>query len=83
MSLLQYSRVQAITGTTVRVNFPTGVWFVTEPAINVTIYGEATNVDRTLVTGTVDGAQVYTGVDLVFPSTAVGKRAAILVTGDG
>lgn len=83
MSVQQYFRVQSITGTTVRVNFPTDGWYVTEPAILVTIYGDPTNVDRTLITGTVNGAQVYTGVDLLFATTAVGKRAAILVTGNG
>ena len=83
MSMRQYWRVQAIAAQTVTINFPPDGWYATEPAINVTIYGEATNVDRTMVTGIVDGAQVYTGVTLLFDATAVGLRCAVLVTGDG
>lgn len=79
----QSFRVQAITDTTMLINFAPGDWFATEPAVLVTVYGDPTDVDATMVYGTVDGAQVYTGVSLVFAATAVGHRVAILVSGDG
>lgn len=77
------ARNLAVTGTSITVTFPAGTFFVTEPAILVTILGAATNVNATLNGQTLpDLGWVYTSLTLTFDAGAVGKRFSLLIAGD-
>lgn len=72
-----------VTGTSITVTFPAGTYFVTEPAILVTILGAITEVNATLNSTALDGiGNVYTSLTLTFQAAAVGKRFSLMVAGD-
>ncbi len=76
--------VYSVTGTTVHFTFPQGVFFVVEPSVLVTVYGAPTNVDVVLNYEVVNGASVFTNMDLIFDAAAVGKTFSLLiVSNDG
>jgi len=78
------SGVYSVTGTTVHFTFPQGVFFVVPPSVLVTVYGAVTNVGVTLNYEVINGASVFTSMDLVFDAAAVGKEFALLiVSNDG
>lgn len=77
------SRNLPITGTAITVTLPAGTFFVTEPAVLVTVHGAPTDVDVELVHGAVAGVgEVYTAVRLTFAAAAVGKRFSLAVIGE-
>lgn len=79
----QLSRNLPVSGTSITVTFPVGTYFVTEPAILVTVLGEVTNVAATLNITALDGiGSVYTSITLTFQAAAVGKRFSLLIAGD-
>lgn len=72
-----------ITGTAVTVTFPPGTYFVTEPAVLVTVLGAPTQVDALLVHSAVAGVgEVYTELQLTFEAGTVGKRFSLAVIGE-
>lgn len=74
--------VVAITSENMRLNFPTGRFTVTKPVVQVTVSGAPTNVTIDSMAEHVSGiGEVHTGVDLTFPSSAIGKQAHIWVAG--
>ena len=77
------ARNLAVTGTSITVTFPVGTFFVTEPAILVTVLGAVTEVDSALNGQTLpDLGWVYTSLTLTFAAGAVGKRFSLLIAGD-
>lgn len=79
----QLARNLPVTSTSITVTFPTGVYFVTEPAILVTVLGDVTNVNASMNSTPVNGiGNVYTSIVLTFQPSAVGKRFSLLVAGD-
>ena len=71
-----------ITGTEITVTFPPGTYFVTEPAVLVTVLGAPTEVDAVLVHNLVAGiGEVYTELQLTFAAGAVGHRFSLAVIG--
>lgn len=79
----QLARNLPVTATSITVSFPVDTYFVTEPAILVTVLGEVTNVNATLNSTALNGVgNVYTSVTLTFQAAAVGKRFSLLIAGD-
>lgn len=79
----QLSRNLPVTATSITVTFPVDTYFVTEPAILVTVLGEVTNVNAMLNSTALNGVgNVYTSVTLTFQAAAVGKRFSLLIAGD-
>jgi hypothetical protein len=75
----------AITSTApITLDFPAGQYLVTEPVVLVTVSGAPTNVTITASpTSMGDLGSVYTNVQLTFDAGAVGKRAHVMVIGQG
>jgi len=72
----------AITGTSIRLDFPPGRYLVAEPVVMVTVQGAETNVDWTSDPEAVAGlGEVHTHIVLAFQAGAVGKRASVWVAG--
>lgn len=72
----------AITGTSIRLDFPAGRYLVAEPVVMVTVQGAVTQVDWTSPPEAVAGlGEVHTHVVLTFQAAAVGKRASVWVAG--
>lgn len=72
------------------ISIPTGLsvvitfqdYFVTEPAVLVTVYNAVTEVGVVCTKEEVSGVgEVYTYVTLTFPTGYSGKRAAVLICG--
>lgn len=77
------ARNLAVTGSSIIVTFPAGTYFVTEPAVLVTVLGAPTDVNVTLNSTALDGiGSVYTSVTLTFQAGAIGKRFSLMVAGD-
>lgn len=75
----------AITDTSpIQLDFPAGQYLVTEPVVLVTVSGAATHVTISATTTPMgDMGNVYTHVELVFDAACVGRRAHVLVIGQG
>jgi hypothetical protein len=72
----------AITGTSIRLDFPAGRYLVDEPIVLVTVQGAPTDVDWTSDPEAVAGlGEVHTHVQLTFDAGAVGQRASVWVAG--
>ena len=72
----------AITGTSIRLDFPAGRYLVAEPVVMVTVESAATDVDWTSPPEAVAGlGEVHTHVVLAFDAGAVGQRASVWVAG--
>ena len=72
----------AITGTSIRLDFPAGRYLVAEPVVMVTVQGAPTDVDWTSPPEVVAGlGEVHTHVVLAFDAGAVGQRASVWVAG--
>lgn len=72
----------AITGTSIRLDFPPGRYLVDEPVVIVTVQGAPTDVDWSSPPEAVAGlGEVHTHVVLTFDAGAVGKRASVWVAG--
>ena len=76
-----YSDVLAITDLTMTFTFPD--YFVTKPAVLVTVNGKASEVSVQYNYQYIEGiGEVYTSVTLTFPSGYVGSEFSIVVTAD-
>lgn len=74
------SRNIAITGVSVRLDFPANMYMVNEPVTMVTVLGGETNVDVTSPPEFVAGyGEVHTHVLIEFQAGVVGLRANVLV----
>lgn len=68
----------------IRLDFPAGQYLVTEPVVLITVNGAPTNVTITATPAAMgDFGEVYTHILVQFDASAVGKRASILVLGQG
>jgi hypothetical protein len=78
------SGIYSVTSTSVHYVFPQGRWFAVPPCLFITLYGVATDIDRTFNYETINGASVITSVDITFQAGAVGKQFSLLiVSNDG
>ena len=72
----------AITGTSVRLDFPPGRYLVAAPVALVTVSGGVTEVTITHPAEAVAGlGEVHTHVLLTFPVGLIGRRANVWVAG--
>lgn len=81
---LRYTTLAITSTNAIQLDFPPGQYLVTEPVVLVTVSGAPTNVTIAATPTTVgDLGNVYTNVKLTFDAAAVGKRAHVLVIGQG
>lgn len=82
---VRYDTIAVTTSTApIRFDFPAGQYLVTEPVVLITVNGAPTNVTITATPQAMgDLGNVYTHIQVQFDAAAVGKRASILILGQG
>lgn len=75
---VSYSDTLNVTGASVHVDFVSKK-FVTEPSVLICINGAPTDVEWTLNYETVDGADYFASIDIIFLPVAVSKEFTIIV----
>lgn len=78
-----YSHSAGITGTSITFSLAPGTYLFVEPALQVTVFGGATELDAEFVWEAISGVgEVITGVTLTFPSALIGKRFSLLLVAE-